>query len=140
MSEHQSPGGNINITVSGGVRAPMAVGRDIKQQVVTQRGVTEAEMAELRRLFAAVRAEVAAGAPAARREEAVAKVEELEAAVTAKEPDLTTMEYVWRWFKRNLPKLAGGVTSVVVNPIVGALVTAAGETAAAEFKRRFGAA
>jgi hypothetical protein len=48
------------------------------------------------------------------------------------------MEYVRQWFGRNLPKLAGVVGSVVVHPIVGALVQAAGETLAAEFRMRFG--
>ena len=35
--------------------------------------------------------------------------------------------------------LAGAVTSVIVNPIVGKLVEAAGETVSEEFRRRFGA-
>ena len=63
---------------------------------------------------------------------------ELEEAVTAKKPDLTTMEYVKRWFARNLPELAGAVTGVIIHPIVGKLVEAAGDGLAAEFRRRFG--
>jgi len=54
------------------------------------------------------------------------------------EPDLTTMEYVKKWFVKNLPALAGSVTSLVVHPVVGKLVTAAGDAAVAEFNRRFG--
>jgi len=65
-------------------------------------------------------------------------VQELEEAVTAEKPDLTTMEYVKQWFVKNLPGLAGAVTGVVVNPIVGKLVEAAGDALAAEFRRRFG--
>jgi hypothetical protein len=48
------------------------------------------------------------------------------------------MEYVKRWFVKNLPGLAGAVTSIVVHPIVGKLVEAAGDALAAEFRRRFG--
>ena len=58
--------------------------------------------------------------------------------MTAKEPDVSTMEYVKRWFTKNIPRLAGAVTSVVVNPIVGKIVEAAGEGLADEYRRRFG--
>jgi hypothetical protein len=39
-----------------------------------------------------------------------------------------------------LPELAGAVTGVIIHPIVGKLVEAAGDGLAAEFRRRFGAA
>jgi hypothetical protein len=48
------------------------------------------------------------------------------------------MEYVKNWFTKNVPGLAGAVTSVVVHPVVGKLVSAAGEAISSEFKRRFG--
>ncbi|MEU6033004.1 hypothetical protein ABZ825_39460 [Streptomyces tauricus] len=57
---------------------------------------------------------------------------------TAPEPDLSTMEYVRRWFTHNLPALAGAVTSLVIHPVVGHLVEAAGGTLAEEFRHRFG--
>jgi len=62
----------------------------------------------------------------------------LEEAVTAQEPDLATVEYVKGWFVKNIPALAGTVTGVVLNPRVGKLVQAAGDTLAHEYKRRFG--
>ena len=68
---------------------------------------------------------------------AAEKLDELQAAVTAEKPELSTMEYVRDWFVKYAPKFAGAVTALVVNPIVGALVGAAGETLATEFKRRF---
>ena len=52
----------------------------------------------------------------------------------AEEPDLTTAQYVGRWFARNLPRLAGAVTGVVIHPIVGKLVGAAGDALVAEFR------
>ena len=79
-------------------------------------------------------------APPEKKDAALERVDELEEAITAQEPDLPTMEYVKRWFVRNLPDLAGAVTSVVVHPIVGKLVEAAGDALAAEFRRRFGGA
>lgn len=81
---------------------------------------------------------MAAEAPPEKKEAALERVQELEEAVTAEKPDLTTMEYVKQWFVKNLPGLAGAVTGVVVNPIVGKLVEAAGDALAAEFRRRFG--
>ena len=63
---------------------------------------------------------------------------ELQQAVAEEKPDLTTMEYVRNWFAKNVPALAGAVTGVIVNPIVGKLVEAAGETLSEEFRRRFG--
>ena len=65
-------------------------------------------------------------------------MKELEQAVTEKKPDLSTMEYVRSWFLKNLPGLAGAVTSVVVHPIVGKLVEAGGDALVSEFRRRFG--
>ena len=66
------------------------------------------------------------------------RVDELEQAITEEKPDLSTMEYVKNWFVRNLPGLAGTVTSVVVHPIVGKLVEAGGDALVGEFRRRFG--
>jgi hypothetical protein len=48
------------------------------------------------------------------------------------------MEYVRDWFAKNIPTMAGAVTAVVVNPIVGRLVQAGGDTLVADFNRRFG--
>ena len=53
-------------------------------------------------------------------------------------PDLTTMEYVERWFTRHRPELTGAVTRIVVHPVVVELVRAAGDELVAEFRRRFG--
>jgi hypothetical protein len=47
------------------------------------------------------------------------------------------MEYVKNWFGKHLPGLAGTVVGVLVHPVVGKLVEAAGDAAADEFKKRF---
>jgi len=122
------------------VSGQVAVGKDILQEqaVGARAQVTEADLAALRQMLAELRAQVAAQAPPEKRDAALERVDELEEAITAEEPDLTTMEYVKKWFARHLPQLAGAVTSLVLNPIVGRVVEAAGEAAASEFRRRFG--
>ncbi len=141
VSEATKRGDSINATISGDVSGQAAVGKGISQtqtRVSTAPAVTAAELAELKKLLTDLQAKVAAEAPAEKKEAAVERVEELKEAVTAEKPDLSTMEYVKNWFAKNLPALAGSVTSVVVHPIVGKLVELAGETLAAEFRRRFG--
>ena len=65
------------------------------------------------------------------------RIDELEEAIIAEKPDLSTMEYVGNWFTKNLPAIAGSVTSLVIHPIVGKLVQAAGDATVSEFERRF---
>ena len=96
------------------------------------------DVASLAELFATLKQEVTAQAPPGMKTKALQKVESLEKAVIEDEPDLGMMESVLNWFKKSLPQLAGAVASVIVHPIVGKIVGAAGELVAAEFKRRFG--
>ena len=142
MSEQkEQKGDEIRATISGNISGQVAVGKHITQTQVSgaeRPTVTEAELEQLRQLLADLKAKVAAEAPPEKKDAALERVQELEEAVTAEEPDLTTMEYVKKWFVKHLPGLAGAVTSVVIHPIVGKLVEAAGDALAAEFRRRFG--
>lgn len=141
MSEQERSGDVIRATISGDISGQVAVGKGITQTQtigVARPQVTETELAELRQALADLKAKVAAEALPDKKIAALERVEELEEAITAEEPDLSTMEYIKRWFVKNLPDLAGAVTSVVVHPIVGKLAEAAGEAVAAEFRRRFG--
>ncbi|HHS98224.1 MAG TPA: hypothetical protein ENK08_10095 [Chloroflexi bacterium] len=141
MGEKEPSGDEIRATISGDVSGQVAVGKGIIQTQVTAEArpeVTEEDLAALRQMLAELKEKVAAEAPPEKKEAALERVQELEEAVTAEKPDLTTMEYVKQWFVKNLPGLAGAVTGVVVNPIVGKLVEAAGDALAAEFRRRFG--
>ena len=135
--------GHRLVVTGGHVSGQVAVGNGITQVQTTaapRPEVTEAELAELRQALSALKAQVAAQVPPEKRDAALERVEELASAITAEEPDLTTMEYVKRWFGSHLPGLAGAVTSVVVHPVVGKLVEVAGDALAAEFRRRFGGA
>jgi hypothetical protein len=138
--DSRSAGDEIHATISGPVSGQIAVGRQNVQTAnsPTAPAVSEADLRELREAFSRLKALVVAEAPAEQRDDALGHIAELEQAVLAEKPDLSTMEYVRQWFGRNLPKLAGVVGSVVVHPIVGVLVQAAGETLAAEFRMRFG--
>jgi uncharacterized membrane protein YgcG len=132
-------GDNIQSTL-GHHAHNVAVGKDVHQGVgeYTQAQVTEADLDAVRELFAELRRQVEAQAPPEKKASALERVEELEEAVTADEPDLTTAEYVWRWFSKNLPQLAGTVVSVLVDPVLGKVLEAAGELAANELRRRLG--
>jgi hypothetical protein len=102
--------------------------------------VTEADRAALAQLLQQLKDQVAAAAPPEKKTAALEQVNTLQAAVSTEKPDrrtLTKMEYVRDWFLDNLPSLAGTVTSVVVSPVVGKLVAAAGDSLATEFQRRF---
>ena len=56
--------------------------------------VTEANRAELRWVLTDLKARVEVEAPPEKKDAALERVEELEEAITAEEPDLTTIEYV----------------------------------------------
>ncbi|HST49106.1 hypothetical protein [Jatrophihabitans sp.] len=135
-------GDSYSATVNAPVTGQFAVGRDIAQTSTDLGGAAEhlspAQVSELAELFAGLRSDVASGAPPAQRAEALSKVVELETAIAAEDkPDLVTMDYVRGWFSKHLPHLAGVVVSLIVHPLVGQLVTAAGESMVAEFHHRF---
>lgn len=95
------------------------------------------DAAELAGLFAALRKQVEELAPADKKDEAMQQVDQLKAAVQEPKPSINKIEAVVNWFKKNLPSLAGAVVSVVVNPIVGRMVSTAGELAAEEIRKHF---
>lgn len=135
-SEH-----TIRAILGGSVsHSQIAIGNDITQSHITEishNQVSAAELQTLQQAFSILRAEIEHQALPEQQVAALEKVKELEAAITAPKPKLPTMEYVRDWFVDHLPALSGAVTSVVVNPIVGKIVEAAGDTLAEEFRRRF---
>jgi hypothetical protein len=140
-TNERGAGDVINATISGPVSGQVAIGSGINQVNVmgrTDPQVTQADLDELHEALAKVKAQVESDAAPEKKAAALERLDELEEAVTAEKPDLTTMEYVKRWFARYLPELAGAVTGVIIHPIVGKLVEAAGDGLAAEFKHHFG--
>ncbi|HEV7806130.1 MAG TPA: hypothetical protein VGO80_09940 [Solirubrobacteraceae bacterium] len=130
-----SDGDTISASFTGDVSGQVAVGKNIAQHQVTgTAAVTQDELAQLRQAFAQLRAQVAEQAPPERQAAAVERIDELEQATLAEKPDPTTIAYVGRWFQTNLPRLAGAVTGLVIHPLVGRIVGAAGEAIVAEFR------
>jgi hypothetical protein len=137
----ESVGGDRIKTTVGDRATNIAVGKNIHQVISrpqVQVQIAEADLAEVRRLFAELKQQVTAEAPPDKINSALERVGELEKTVTAEKPDLTIMEYVKKWFSKHLPQLAGAVVSVLVNPIVGKVVEAAGEIGAEQLKHHFG--
>jgi hypothetical protein len=138
-------GDDIRVSIGGSVQegGQVGVGRDIRQSYVrthTQGSptVTEADLAELRRAVEAVKAQIAAEVPPEQQAAALERVDELQEAVVADEPDLTTLQYIRKWFGKNLPQIAGSVTGLIIHPVVGKIVEAAGDLAARQFRELFG--
>jgi len=140
MTQEQTSG-NIEAHIAGDVSGQIAVGRDIHQRQtigIPRPVVTPEERGELRAVLDQLKAQVAAVAPPELRQSASERVQELDEAVSADLPDLSTIEYVRGWIGRHLPQLAGSITSLVFHPVLGKLVEAAGDLLADEFRRRFG--
>jgi hypothetical protein len=145
MSVDRGSGDDIRVTIGGSVQegGQVGIGRDISQSYArTHTGgvaaVTEADLAELRKAVEAVKAQIVAEVPPDQQTAALERVDELQEAVVADEPDLTTLQYVRKWFGKNLPKMAGSVTGLIVHPVVGKIVEAAGDLAARQFRDLFG--
>lgn len=139
-TDPKKSGDNIEANISGNISGQVAVGKGITQtQTILQTGgkPTAEELSQLKQLFDDLTSSITASS-SGDKDKALERVEELREAVTADEPDVSTMEYVKKWFGKNLPEFAGNVTGLVVHPIVGKLVHAAGDAVVGEFKRRFG--
>ena len=141
MNDEKNSGDTISATIGDvGEGSQLAVGKDIAQTQIHHAPpvITQEDLAQLQRMFDELKEKIAKEAPPAEKEKALERVDELNAAVTAKEPDLTTMEYVKNWFGKNLPSIAGSVVSLIVHPLVGKLVEVGGEALASTFRKKFG--
>ena len=141
MSEQEKADRSYSANITGGVSGQFIQGDgNVQVQSVGVDKVTEADLAEVRRMLEELKARVEAEAPPEKKAEALQQVQELQETLQSKEPEDVPdrLSSVKSWFKRNLPTLAGAVVSVVVNPIVGKVVEAAGTGLAAEVQRRFG--
>jgi hypothetical protein len=124
------------ISINGNNTGQVQIGTGNYQHQTIAR-VTGAEPTSLDQLIEALRAQIEAEAPADKRVAAQVHVDDLSEALKAEKPDLEGMARVRDWFARHVPTLVGAVTSVVVNPIVGTIVAAAGDGLVDEFRQRF---
>jgi tetrahydromethanopterin S-methyltransferase subunit G len=125
VSVDRGSGDDIRVSIGGSVRegGQVGVGRDISQSYVRTHTEGAAAVAEV---------------PPDQQAAALERVDELQEAVVADEPDLTTLQYIRKWFGKNLPSLAGSVTGLIIHPVVGKIVEAAGDLAARQFRELFG--
>jgi len=138
-SSQPNAGGDIITGTIGDNASQVAVGKNIRQQQNSSSiEVTEADLKQVSDLFAAFKQQIEQQAPPDKKAAALERVDELQQEIASKKPDLTTFDYVKGWFGKNLPSLLGGVTSLIINPIVGKVVEAASGLAAEAIKRRFG--
>jgi len=139
MNKKIKPEKAVSITIRGDVSGQIAIGKNNRQtQTEIQYSVSDRDLKKLHLLFRELHSKVEATVESKNRDAALKQVQELEEAVTAKKPNISKMEKVKKWFGKNVPALAGAVTSVVVHPIVGKLVEAGGDLLVKDFQRRFG--
>jgi hypothetical protein len=120
------------------VRSQVVIGDDNTVVHNETPAISRAELDELQKQFSDLKVQIKAAAPSKKRTQALKKADELHKAVVSKKPDPSAMAEIRDWFVKNLPGIAGSVTGLVVNPIVGKLVEAAGDAVTGEFRRRFG--
>jgi hypothetical protein len=139
MNDEEKSGDSISANI-GNVsdRSQVAVGKGITQIQEYGPPPTAEDIAQLQQMFAELKAKIEQEVAPADKEKALERVNELKEAVTAKEPDITTMEYVKNWFGKNVPAVASSVVDLIVNPVVGKFVAAGGKALAATFRARFG--
>lgn len=140
MSKRQKPTENVRTSIQGDVKGQIAIGSNISQsQSTVHQSVSEIKFDQVHQILMDVREKLNALENLDKKDAALERVDELEQAIKEEEqPDLATMEYVKNWFGKNVPALAGMVTSVVVHPIVGKLVEAGGDLLVKDFNQRFG--
>jgi hypothetical protein len=137
MFKRNRSGDEIRVDFKGNLSGQLAGGRNIEQRQTvstTTVAVTPDERAALHDVLADLRAQVAAQAPPEHAARALEYVDELEQAIDADKPKVSTMAHVKDWFAQHVPALAGSVAGVVVHPVVGKLVEAAGDAVVAQFR------
>lgn len=128
------------VRIGGDVTGQVIIGNNNFQywQRIQALGPASAEeLAELRAAIATVRTSLS-GESEQTADQAAAKLDELEGALTSENVDIPTVEHVEGWFRRKLPKIANMLNKIILGPIVAKLVAAGGDQLVAEFTRRFG--
>jgi hypothetical protein len=129
ISGSQITVGNRNVVIQGNRNR---VGKTNVQ------AISPAELRKLRAQFIRLKDRIESTLPEDKKAEALQKADELQAAILQKEPDPSRMASIRNWFVKNTPRVAGAVTSLVIHPIVGKLVEAAGDAVVEEFRKKFG--
>lgn len=115
-------GGDVYKDVS--IEGTGAVGRESTVVVLKQD-----EIETVNRLFADLNSQLMSVPDISedRRNEAISKAEELNNEIIKEKPKPSKIEQLKGWLIDNVPEVAGAVTSLFVNPIVGKVVEKAGK-------------
>lgn len=108
-----------------------------------QQGLTAQELAQIQQLFQPVRETIAhADLPENKRILGQEYADQLEKEITKKDepPDESIIKVAGNWLLDNIPEIAGALTDLFVNPVVGKVVQGAGRVASDWVKQRFGKA
>jgi hypothetical protein len=131
---------SIKAEIGDVTQGQVAVGRDITQSQTVLNAATPPtadELAALTAAFTDLKAQVEREAPPDVREEAVRQTEALQQATVTEKPDVSVMAAAKQWFLAHAPGLLGAVTAVVINPVVGKIVSSAGDAIAKEYQKWF---
>ncbi|MET8430991.1 hypothetical protein [Nocardia sp. NPDC004860] len=135
-----TPSDRTTVNIGGSVSGQFTVGdHNTVSNIVSGNAsvaVTADDIASLRAEFGRLRDQLPSEGPLA--EQARENLDDLEEAITAAEPDVSTMYSIRNWFSRKLPQFTGAVTTLIVNPIVAQLVAAAGGALVGQFQQQFG--
>lgn len=124
------PSGSISATISNVSGGQVAVGTGMAQ-IGSISGQTvnigaglvptigspshpmQADVSAIRRLLSDLEGRIESESQPEHRRKALNLIDELDQALTARDPDTATIEYARRWFARNMPGLAEAVNSVI---------------------------
>ena len=96
------------------------------------------DLAELQWFLAELREDVERDVPSEQQADALARLKELETAITAQVPDSGAMESAHQWFSQSNLRLAGKVLNyIILHPITRELVSFAGKPYAEEYRQHF---
>ena len=114
-------GGEVYKDVS--IEGTGAVGRESTVIVLKQY-----EIETVNRLFADLNSQLRSVPDISedKRNEAIIKAEELNNEIIKEKPELGKIEQLKGWLKDSVPEVAGAVTSLFVNPVIGKVVEKAG--------------
>lgn len=113
MPKQQKPKSEISVNITGDVSGQVVVGNNNKMiKSVNHLPVASPRLEAMRRLLDELKGWIETEAPDNKREDALERVNELEHALFEPKPDLTTVEYVKKWFGKNLSNLAGSVAGI----------------------------
>jgi hypothetical protein len=141
--DHGVTGTNIHGRIdSVGAGGQAAIGQNIHQASISGApALTTTERREVEEILASLKAQAQALAVDERTKIlAEERVDELSRELTQREkaPDPSIIKVAGNWLLDHIPGIAGAVTTVFTNPVVGKLAKAAGDVATGWIKERLG--